>query len=90
MTSSQEPYIVHHKTVAKNWGNSLGIRIPSKIAEQASIYLNGEVEMSVNSDGIIQIKAVKKQETLMDLLDKITGDNQHEEKITDSFGKEIL
>jgi antitoxin MazE len=90
MFATQSVPVISHKTTARNWGNSLGIRIPSKIAEQANIHTNEEIEMSVNEEGIIQIKALKKEKNLMDLLNMITPENKHVEQFEQPVGKELI
>lgn len=72
--------------VAK-WGNSLGVRIPQWIAEQAEISDGAIVEISFQDETIV-IK--KKKLSLEEMLNNITAENQHKEIDTGStVGREI-
>ena len=58
------------------WGNSLAVRIPSKIANQTGLRLGEKVNFLVNDDLSVTIQPVKTQKkNLADLLAKITDDN---------------
>lgn len=46
--------------------------------------------MSVNAEGIIQIKAIKKERNLMDLLNMITPENKQVEQFEQPVGKELI
>ena len=72
----------------QKWGNSLGIRIPKAIIEQASLSENAEVEVE-HRDGAIVIFPVKTQYILNDLLEKITKKNLHSEGDFISEGNEV-
>ncbi|MEQ8201762.1 MAG: AbrB/MazE/SpoVT family DNA-binding domain-containing protein [Syntrophomonadaceae bacterium] len=72
--------------VAK-WGNSLGVRIPQWVAEQAQISDGSIVEISCRDEAII-IK--KKRLSLEEMLSNITAENLHEEMDTGSpVGREV-
>jgi antitoxin MazE len=72
----------------QKWGNSLGIRIPKAIIEQASLSENSEVEV-VHKNGAIIILPAKTQYTLSDLLGKINKKNLHSEDDFISEGNEV-
>jgi antitoxin MazE len=72
----------------KKWGNSLGVRIPKKIASKIDLYEGNEIELSVKND-TINIKKAKPKETLESILSGITKDNKHQEIQTDTVGKEL-
>ncbi len=75
------------QTKVTKWGNSLGIRIPQLLAEQAEISDGAIVEIEIRNE-IIQIR--KKKFSLEDLLKDISAENMH--KKTDTgfpVGKEI-
>ncbi|WP_186078696.1 AbrB/MazE/SpoVT family DNA-binding domain-containing protein [Burkholderia gladioli] len=42
--------------VVKRWGNSLAIRIPASVANEARLTENGEVEIEV-CDGVVMVRA---------------------------------
>lgn len=65
-------------TTVQKWGNSLGVRIPQKIAKNFDIVNGSELEVEVSEDGII-LKPVTKDPTLEELMAGITKENQHEE-----------
>jgi antitoxin MazE len=68
------------------WGNSLGIRIPSSIAEQLGISEGVPVELIIEDDHLLIHKAYR----LEALLAQITPENIHSEIDTGSpVGKEI-
>ncbi|NLO21716.1 MAG: AbrB/MazE/SpoVT family DNA-binding domain-containing protein [Syntrophomonadaceae bacterium] len=63
------------------WGNSLGIRIPQWIAEQADISDGSIIEIDFKDKAIL-IK--KKELSLEEMLNSITPENQHKEASTGS------
>jgi antitoxin MazE len=78
------------KTIVQKWGNSLAIRIPKAMAEEASVKQGSNVDISVDAAGKMVIKPVKKKYTLKELVDQITPANLHPE--TDwgtAKGKEV-
>jgi antitoxin MazE len=70
------------------WGNSLGIRIPKQIAEQAQLKEGDEIELSREGNQLI-ITPQKKKYTLEELLDGMTKEHLHSEvDWGDPVGKE--
>lgn len=61
---------------AQKWGNSLAIRIPKGIVEQANIHENDELEMAVINRQI-RISPRQKEYKLDDLLAGISKANLH-------------
>jgi antitoxin MazE len=75
------------QTKVTKWGNSLGIRIPQLLAEQAEISDGAIVEIEIRNE-IIQIR--KKKFSLEELLKDISAENMHKETDTGfPVGKEI-
>ena len=74
------------------WGNSLGIRIPSQVAEQLDIKPGDDLEFCVKDQSFILKKKGKKRPTLNELLAKIPDNwNPHGEiDWGDPQGKELL
>ncbi len=74
----------------QKWGNSLAVRIPKPLAEQAHITQGSLVEIKLVGD-VLQIKPVAPQQyTLAALLEGITEENLHDEVDTgEAQGKEI-
>lgn len=80
-------------TVQK-WGNSLGIRIPKAIAQQADLTDGTEVEFEA-ADGVLTIRPARPRRRrgkykLSDLLAKMKGPNPHGEFFGKPVGREIL
>lgn len=61
------------------WGNSLALRIPKFIASQMCINNGSDVEVLLEEEKIIIKPITKKQESLDDLLSRITAANMHHE-----------
>jgi antitoxin MazE len=64
----------------QKWGNSLALRLPKALADEAGVQLNSAVEVSVR-DHTITIEPVreKKAYALDDLLAGVRPDNLHGE-----------
>jgi antitoxin MazE len=60
------------------WGNSLAVRIPQALAEQAQLDEGTEVEVSLEG-GSLSIRRRPPRYTLDELVDQITPENRHEE-----------
>ncbi|MBI5847537.1 MAG: AbrB/MazE/SpoVT family DNA-binding domain-containing protein [Nitrospirae bacterium] len=73
------------------WGNSIGVRIPSAVAKKAGIGVNSTIEIN-NAEGGIIIKPAEKQEySLKELVKEITAQNRHAEAdYGQPVGKELL
>lgn len=61
------------------WGNSLAVRIPKGIAEAAHLREGDTLEISVEDEGKVEMKAVHRKPTLKQLCDAITPENLHSE-----------
>ena len=74
----------------QKWGNSLALRIPKPLAEQAQITQGSLVEIKLVDD-VLQIEPVVPHSyTLEALLDGITEQNIHDEVDTGQVqGKEV-
>ena len=59
------------------WGNSLAIRIPKMVAEEAELNEGDELVIEVQSQGALAVKAAKKPPTLEELIAQITPENLH-------------
>lgn len=63
----------------QKWGNSLALRIPKPLAEQAHMIQGSLVEIKIIDD-MLQIETIAPEHyTLKALLAEITEDNIHEE-----------
>ncbi len=68
---------------AQKWGNSLAVRIPKVVADQAGVREDDELEIEVTA-GVIRLKPRRREPGLAELLRQITPDNLHGEA---SFGR---
>ena len=77
------------RTKAQKWGNSIGIRIPSAFAREASLAPGTEVNLCCE-DGTLVITPASRVLPLADLVAGITPRNLHGEIRTDGpRGREI-
>ena len=76
-------------TVQK-WGNSLGVRIPKPLAQDAEMKIGGIIKMTlVNGRLILESKKMKRY-SLGTLLKSVTSKNLHEEyDAGEPVGKEV-
>ena len=77
-------------TTVQKWGNSLGIRIPSQIAERIAVSQGSEVDLVVSDDHSLIVIPKKKKPTLEELLAQCTPENRHDEMDFGVEGKELL
>jgi antitoxin MazE len=61
------------------WGNSLAIRIPKPIADDAHLQLGDPLEIAVAADGVVQLHRVGEVPTLAQLVAQITPENRYAE-----------
>ncbi|MFL6389618.1 MAG: AbrB/MazE/SpoVT family DNA-binding domain-containing protein [Terriglobales bacterium] len=59
------------------WGNSLAVRIPKVVAEEAELNEGDELVIEVQSRGALAVKAARKPPTLDELIADITPQNLH-------------
>ncbi|MCT1902971.1 AbrB/MazE/SpoVT family DNA-binding domain-containing protein [Oceanobacillus sojae] len=76
-------------TTAQKWGNSIGVRIPQKIAKKYGISNGSEIKFIETDKGLI-LEPVEGDPTLDELLSQVTEENKHEEYFAKSMGKELL
>jgi len=76
-------------TVQK-WGNSLGIRIPSYIAEMIEVRQGTEVELIVGENHTLTIVPKKRKPTLEQLLAQCRPEQRHQEIDFGIEGEELL
>ncbi len=68
--------------VVAKWGNSLAIRIPKAVAEQAHVTEGTSIDFSVEGNSIIITPQKRKKYTLDELLEGMTSDKFHPESET--------
>ncbi len=81
--------VIHVTTTVQKWGNSLAVRIPTRIAEAISIEQGSEIELSVENQ-VITLKPKKKKPTLEELLAQVTPENRHVEVDFGVEGNELM
>jgi len=67
------------KTKAQKWGNSLAVRLPRPVAQQAGIKPDDPLEIQVSKGRVVLIPAMATEYRLGDLLKKVTKKNIHRE-----------
>lgn len=78
------------QTKIQRWGNSLGLRIPRAIAEDAGVGAGAEVDLSIRNGELIVKPARRAKYRLEELVRKISTKNLHGEVDTGaSVGREI-
>ena len=78
-------------TKVQKWGNSLGVRIPRSVADEAKIRQGTAVRIEVRNQTIVIKPVGRLKYRLADLLRQVTRRNIHEEvSVGDAVGKEAL
>jgi len=66
-------------TQLAKWGNSLAVRIPKAVAEDAQLREGQPVTVTVAREGGLVIKSARRKHRLSELVSRITAKNRHEE-----------
>ena len=78
------------RTKIQKWGNSLGLRIPRSLAEEAGVGAGSEVDLSIQSGDLIVKPAKRVKYRIGELLRQVTSKNIHAEVDADSpVGREV-
>jgi len=73
------------------WGNSLAVRIPKSIADEARLRAGDPLEIEVSPEGAVHLHRQDKIPTLASLVSRITPENRYEEIETGpQLGKESV
>ncbi len=67
------------QTKIQRWGNSLGLRIPRALAEEAGVSAGSDVTLSIRDGELVARPARRVSYRLDDLLRKMNARNRHEE-----------
>ncbi|WP_130860754.1 AbrB/MazE/SpoVT family DNA-binding domain-containing protein [Gracilibacillus phocaeensis] len=70
-------------TKAQKWGNSIGVRIPYKMAKKYGLENGTEIILEQKEKGIL-VKPIDQVPRLEELMADVTEENEHEEL---DFGK---
>ncbi|MEJ1967580.1 MAG: AbrB/MazE/SpoVT family DNA-binding domain-containing protein [Rhizomicrobium sp.] len=65
------------------WGNSLGLRVPKDVAEQAGLREGTRVDVEAREDGSVVIRKAHRRYTLEELIAGMTPDKAHPPLIDD-------
>ena len=60
------------------WGNSLAVRLPRMVAEQAQLQEGAEIDIAV-TNGCVTIRRRPRAYSLDELVEKVTPNNRHNE-----------
>ena len=72
------------------WGNSLAVRIPKPVAEEAGVVEGDAIELKAGQ-GEIKLRLRERVPTLKELVSRITPENRHAETMVDrEIGKEVI
>ena len=67
------------KVKLSKWGNSLAVRIPSPIADEAELQEGSSVDIAAIPDGGIRLTPLRSSPTIEELVAEITDGNRHDE-----------
>ena len=70
---------------AQKWGNSLAVRIPKAIADQAGVREDDELDIDVYAEAI-RLTRRRRESSLAELMDRVTAENLHAEV---DFGRSV-
>lgn len=76
-------------TVAQKWGNSVGVRIPQRLAKKYGVVNGSQIKIEDDGDGI-KITPINNDPTLEELLSLCKPDNRHEEIDFGIVGRELI
>lgn len=76
-------------TKVRKWGNSLAVRIPKVVAEEAGVYEESEVEMNSVDGKIVISPSLTRKYSLKKLLSNVRKEKLHGETDTgEAVGRE--
>jgi antitoxin MazE len=79
------------RTIVKTWGNSLAVRLPRVIAEEAGITVDSPVEISVLEGSVVLSPIEGRKKRLAKLVSLMTADSLHApDDFGDPVGRELL
>jgi antitoxin MazE len=79
------------KTQMVKWGNSLAVRIPKAVVEQAKLREGHALEIEAPAEGRVELHRATRIPTLAQLVSQITPENRYSEISTGGeIGKEAV
>lgn len=88
MKKSHRKGVYIMSVTAKKWGNSIGVRIPFKLAQKYGVENGTELEIYDTQEGMVL--KVSDRPTLDSLLSQCEGENPVGELFSDTVGKEEI
>jgi len=75
----------------QKWGNSLAVRIPKPVAEDARFEAGDALEIAVGADGVVQLQRIGAMPTLAQMVAQITPENRYAEvSLGAEVGREVV
>ena len=79
------------KTQMVKWGNSLAVRIPKPIVQEAKLKEGDSLEIEAASEGHVELRRAARIPTLGQLVARITQENRYTEiSVGAEVGKEVV
>jgi antitoxin MazE len=73
------------------WGNSLAVRIPKPVVEEAKLKEGDSLEVESSAEGRVELRRPTRIPTLAQLVSQITAENRYAETLaTAEVGKEVV
>ena len=73
------------------WGNSLAVRIPKPVVEEARLKEGDSLEVEAAAEGLVQLRRAAKIPTLAQLVSQIIPENRYGEISSGAeVGKEVV
>lgn len=79
------------KTQMVKWGNSLAVRIPKPVVEEARLKEGDSLEIEASAEGQVELRRATRIPTLAQLVAQITPENRYTEVSAGAeVGKEVV
>ncbi|MBI1741360.1 MAG: AbrB/MazE/SpoVT family DNA-binding domain-containing protein [Acidobacteriales bacterium] len=79
------------KTQIVKWGNSLAVRIPKPVLEEAKLKAGDSLEIEAAAEGYVELRRATKIPTLSQLVCRITSENRYADISAGAeVGKEVV
>ena len=79
------------KTQMVKWGNSLAVRIPKAVVEEARLKEGEALEIEAAAEGRVELRRPTKIPTLAQLVSQISPENRYAEiSVGGEVGKEVV
>jgi antitoxin MazE len=79
------------KTQMVKWGNSLAVRIPKAVVEEARLKEGDALEIEAAAEGRVELRRPTKIPTLAQLVSQISPENRYTEiSVGGEVGKEVV